>query len=628
MIFALLIAGTPGLEENARLTVEDNSIGTALRGVGDVDGDGFDDVLVGLPGDDTYGENTGAVMAWYGSATGLDPDAGVLIAPDDAADRDVNGCAIAAAGDVNGDGIADALVGNCWSHGTNINSAYVFYGSLTGLDPSERTRVMPLDGHTGRRFGRHVAGLGDVDADGFADVLIGARLDNTTVGGGAAYVYYGGPHGIEPESEVRVEPDGLADDDEFGAGVAGVGDLDGDGYPDFAVGAAEQEAVYVFHDGVTAEPDRLDPPTSESNFGWTIDGLGDVDGDGYADLATVGRTTDTIYAYFGGWGGVADQAELGSGAYGTVAGVGDVDGDGFADVGAWDAGTTERFALLMGSADGIDASPHYFEREESERYFGHVQPAGDLNADGFADLLVGARWDGDHGAVVVYTSTCPSWYADEDGDGHGGGPAVQDCGEPDGHVTNRSDCDDADGGVYTGAVETCDDRDEDCDGRVDEGVVDAWADSDGDGFGDPDLAVTDCDTPWADNAADCDDQDASIWPGAPELCNDEDDDCDSRVDEGATATWFRDADGDGFSTDEAAEDCVAPPGFGVGSDELDCDDDDPSVFPGAPDPPGDGVDQDCDGRDARRAPAPEGCGCATGSPAALAFVLLIRRRRR
>ncbi len=158
------------------------------------------------------------------------------------------------------------------------------------------------------------------------------------------------------------------------------------------------------------------------------------------------------------------------------------------------------------------------------------------------------------------------------------------------------DCDDGDAAVHAGATEICDGVDNDCDDEVDEGVLDTWyADADGDGYGDAEVSVESCDGP-ADhvpNANDCDDADAAVYPSAPEVCDGIDNNCDGRVDEGVLATWYVDADGDGFGDPASQEQgCEAPEGT-VG-DDTDCDDADAAVNPDAFEVCDD-ADNDCDG---------------------------------
>lgn len=113
---------------------------------------------------------------------------------------------------------------------------------------------------------------------------------------------------------------------------------------------------------------------------------------------------------------------------------------------------------------------------------------------------------------------------------------TEDCSpDADGDGYCESDCDDADAAIHPDAVETCDGVDEDCDGSVDEGAGPTWyIDSDGDGYGGE--AVVSCEAPdaYADNGADCDDTDETVYPGAEELSDGQDNDCDDKIDEGVT----------------------------------------------------------------------------------------------
>ncbi len=177
-----------------------------------------------------------------------------------------------------------------------------------------------------------------------------------------------------------------------------------------------------------------------------------------------------------------------------------------------------------------------------------------------------------------------------------------DDGDGDGYSEIDGDCDDTDASLSPGVPELCDGIDNDCDGAVDEGsAVDAstwYADSDGDGFGDPGSATAACARPAGHlaDASDCDDGDAAAYPGATEFCDGHDDDCDGAVDEASAvdaATWYADADGDGFGdVATTTRACALPSGHSA--DSSDCDDGDAAVHPAA-DERCDGRDDDCDG---------------------------------
>jgi hypothetical protein len=190
-----------------------------------------------------------------------------------------------------------------------------------------------------------------------------------------------------------------------------------------------------------------------------------------------------------------------------------------------------------------------------------------------------------------------TFYADTDGDGFGD-PDLTDeaCQITEGWVTTGNDCDDGDETTYPGASERCDRIDNDCDGDVDEDVLSLWyADVDEDGFGDPYSILEECDPPsgYVSDDSDCDDSTPSAYPGAAEICDEIDNDCDGVVDEGVTRTWYADTDGDSWGQDsDTTEACTQPSGYSESSG--DCDDSNASVNPDATEICN-GIDDDCDG---------------------------------
>lgn len=172
--------------------------------------------------------------------------------------------------------------------------------------------------------------------------------------------------------------------------------------------------------------------------------------------------------------------------------------------------------------------------------------------------------------------------------------------DADGFSSAQGDCNDNDPAVFPGAPELCNDTDDDCDDYIDNGVIDGgpwYDDADGDGYGDDTTGVMLCDAPgaeWLLVGGDCDDGSAAVFPGAEELCNRADDDCDGVIDNDLVdnGIWYPDADGDGYGDDASLQTSCE------GITELlttggDCDDTDAAVSPDAEEVCNDRLDNNC-----------------------------------
>jgi hypothetical protein len=194
-----------------------------------------------------------------------------------------------------------------------------------------------------------------------------------------------------------------------------------------------------------------------------------------------------------------------------------------------------------------------------------------------------------------------SYFRDADGDGVGSTRTGEGCkGPPDGNVTQSGDCNDADPSVRPGQAESCNDVDDDCDGTRDNGLPfqDFFVDADGDGYGSANSTpVSSCQTTVmgrVSNPADCNDMDPTVKPGATELCNKVDDNCDAQVDNGiAFVSYYPDVDGDGFGDASAQAESSCSPVAGKVLTNSDCNDQSATVKPGAPEVCN-SADDDCD----------------------------------
>ncbi|MFH1469803.1 MAG: MopE-related protein [Pseudomonadota bacterium] len=222
---------------------------------------------------------------------------------------------------------------------------------------------------------------------------------------------------------------------------------------------------------------------------------------------------------------------------------------------------------------------------------------------GLDELCNGKDDDCDGDTDEPDAADAQTWYADADADGWGDAAnATLACLPPSGFVADATDCDDGTSTTSPGATEYCDGEDNDCDGTVDEDdAADAevwYADTDGDGFGDLATPTLACAQPtgFLSDATDCDDADAEVHPGHDELCDGKDDDCDGDVDEPDAVdalTWYADSDGDGYGDVAVVTPACSQPS-GHLADATDCDDAEPSTYPGAEERC-DGHDDDCDG---------------------------------
>jgi VCBS repeat-containing protein len=371
-----------------------DNAGEAIAFLPDMNGDGLAEILVGAEGHDAAGSSSGAAYVVWGKANGATVDLAQVALGNGgfritgAVASDGAGLALDHAGDVNGDGIADVIVGArlADANGSNAGSAYVVFGKADGAGVS--LGALGSGGFeirgaiAGDQAGGAVSAAGDVNGDGYADILVGVRFDDT--GGtntGAAYVVYGGP------SVGTVE-----------LGALGAGGL------------------------------RIIGEAAADNAGWAVSALGDLNGDGLADMLVGSRNADpdgsasgAAYVVYGRAGGgdirLSDVAQgiggfrvagegAGDWAGGFVSVAPDMNGDGLAELligalGDDDGGSNAGAAyVVFGSAGGFNISLDsaaaalggfkLFGEAAADAAGTAIAYAGDLNGDGLGDILVGA----------------------------------------------------------------------------------------------------------------------------------------------------------------------------------------------------------------------------------------------
>lgn len=434
--------------------------GGSVSGAGDVNGDGLADVIVGAryadPGGDSYAGETYVVfgrpgggvvdLATLGSGgfriDGIDPG-------------DESGISVSGAGDVNGDGLADLIVGADGGDPGGDSSAgevYVVFGKSDGATidlASLGARGFRIEGiDPNDRAGASVSGAGDVNGDGLSDLVVGARMagSGSATGVGEAYVLFGRSSTATVDlanlgaGGFRI--DGRSAFDAMGTGVAGAGDVNGDGLGDLIVGApgagpgetvtgtafvvfGKTDSAPVSLASLGAAGFRIDGIEPRDRTGFAVSGAGDVNGDGLADLIVGAPGPDPTgiidlgasFVVFG----KADSAPVSLGTLGpggfringvevgdltgrSVSGAGDVNGDGFADL---IVGAQRRSRLAFaggesyvvfgksgtGAVDLANLGDAGFRMPGVETFDGvgaSVSGAGDVNGDGLADVIVGA----------------------------------------------------------------------------------------------------------------------------------------------------------------------------------------------------------------------------------------------
>jgi MYXO-CTERM domain-containing protein len=406
--------------------------GQSVSSAGDVNADGIDDVIVGADGYDNGQAGEGRAFVYLGSAGGLAASPAWTAESDQTDAR--FGASVSRAEDVNGDGFDDVIVGaHLYDNGqTDEGGAFVYHGSASGLatSPAWTAEGDQIDA----TFGRSVSSAGDVNGDGFGDVIVGADgYGNGQAGEGRAFMYLGSAAGLSTSPAWTAEGDQI--DAFFGRAVSSAGDVNADGFDDVIVGAhgydngqdTEGRAfMYLGSAGglATSAAWTAEGDQTFARFGQAVSSAGDVNADGFGDVIvgapgyTNGQAGEgRAFVYLGSAGGLAtspawtaegDRAFVRFGQ--SVRSAGDVNADGFGDVIAsapeYDNGPGDegRAFVYLGSASGLATSAAWTaEGGQTGTYFGaSVSSAGDVNADGFDDFIVGAPQYAGVGWAFVY----------------------------------------------------------------------------------------------------------------------------------------------------------------------------------------------------------------------------------
>lgn len=357
-----------------------DGFGSAVSGAGDVNRDGYPDLVVGAPdrGPNPY---PGAAFVYSGRDGTL-----LYLFEGRPGSYDGLGTSVGAAGDVNGDGWADIIVGAADYYVTgagNVGRAVVY----SGRDGSELLSMVGTHHQDG--CGWAVSGIGDLTGDGHDDVIVGAPwTDDHGIDSGSAFVLSG------TDGSVLFTVRGNSAGEMCGMSVYGAGDVNGDGRPDFIVGmpGGDRAVVYSGGDESVLFEFHGDRP---GEFGWSVSGAGDINADDFADVIVGAPGASMARVYSGRDGTVLHSIYgPGGGSWGySVSGIGRIDGDAFDDfalgnsVGPYVYVFSGRTGNLIYAVDG--------ERS--------VSGAGDIDQDGFGDFIFGGTGCSPSGAAYVYS---------------------------------------------------------------------------------------------------------------------------------------------------------------------------------------------------------------------------------
>ncbi|MFI5171645.1 MAG: T9SS type A sorting domain-containing protein [Chitinophagales bacterium] len=414
-----------------------------MDGQGDVNGDGYDDLIIGAPDYDQYFVGEGAVFIYYGSASGLSDVPGWVRFGEH--DSSGFGRCVSIHGDVDHDGYDDVLIGSHQFTGTKVNEGKVYFYPGGPGGPDTIPSWTMVSARKGAKLGEAVAIVGDVNDDGFDDICVGAHGwdDNEVLGdsignkAGKAWVFLGTPDG--PDDIANLTEVGGQTDNNIGVSVDRAGDINNDGYMDLAIGGY----IFLIGDGMICvfngseegidedmEFTAIGGAEDTSFYAVNLSTAGDLNGDGYDDVVIGAPRFDAngiyqsgkLHVHYGsptgltediGWIGTGTQYDE-RWAFNVNEG-GDINKDGYGDllVGAkyfdnGDLSNAGKAELFLGGPKGPQRIPTWtFKGLDSTDVVGtNICNAGDLNGDGYDDIAVsGDEYTGDlarEGIVYVF----------------------------------------------------------------------------------------------------------------------------------------------------------------------------------------------------------------------------------
>lgn len=398
-----------------------DNVGEYVSSAGDINGDGYDDIIVSAPGADYGYSNSGSIYVVFGSDSSANPDIdlssldGTTGFRFDGYSSEEIGKSVSSAGDINGDGYDDLLVGAPWGDGNwganARGTTYVIFGKTSGY--SATMDYSDLDGTAGfalhgmfedDQAGYSVSAAGDFNNDGFDDILIGSPYyDGSADQSGVSFIMFGKSSGFSADFELNsidgtngIGFYGQNIYDSSGKSVSSVGDINGDGFEDIIIaapGANNDGSAYIVfgHDSTAfsfgfglasldgSDGFRVDGFGYDSKFGNSVSGAGDINGDGFDDLI-IGVPYGNHKSDFYGPGNDYFGSNLNNGSAYVIFGT---DG-GFVPV------------LDLETLNGTNG--FRLDGENAGQHIGYsVSSAGDINGDGYADIIVGMEY-GDYSA--------------------------------------------------------------------------------------------------------------------------------------------------------------------------------------------------------------------------------------